>query len=102
MSTTFPNETYEKAVRKMFEIGCHDFDSCDFSEKNSYKDEWYYTHTWSEQQEQEFKQWLTLFLVNKKNMRNISGHGYSNKKTRVRTVALFLLQHGFRIHKEVR
>ena len=51
------NSAITSIMRKMCEFVNADFDNIDFK-----SDDWYNTHTWTEQQEQEFIAWLKKHL----------------------------------------
>lgn len=83
-------------LEKMFEIAGHEFDFEQLFEEC----DWYHTRTWTNDKEQEFKDWFeNHFKNNRKELKNIMQNPISrnNKELRTKILDEFLFMYGFRV-----
>ena len=79
-------------LKKQCNIVGVNFDDIDFS-----KSGWYQSHVWTEQQEQEFSDWLyNYFLENKEAREELLEHKAKDKKYIKRAISEFNLNYGWK------
>lgn len=76
---------------KMCEYVNADFDSIDFS-----KQEWYYEHLWTDEQQNEFKAWMIDYLKKNKEARyELLANSTANKTRIEKAVNEFIFNYGW-------
>ena len=72
-----------------------DYEKIDFKE-----DMWFMDHEWTKEQEAEFIQWVTDYLYNNKEARNmLLQHPYKNKTTCKKAAEQFAFNYGWKYKK---
>jgi site-specific DNA-adenine methylase len=101
------NEETIRIFKKMCECVGADFDSIDFSDDGEYDPEtrtyvrkpWYHQYEWTEEQEQEFKEWLMEELKKRKVQKALGCLG-GHKTYRTLVANFFLLQWGWKTEEK--
>jgi len=65
-------------------------------DKINFKGNWFQQHTWTQEQEREFKQWLIAYLKKAGNRRAVMEHPVNNKAVISKFVDMFCFQYGWK------
>ena len=89
----------ERILRKMCEIV-----NCDYENFNFDNPQWFLEYEWTEEQEEEFKKWMTNAIMNDKEIRRDLlefSFGKPTKKFAERVANNFIFNYGWKLKKEV-
>ena len=73
MRDSIPEDYSTQILKEMFKRVGADYESFNFSQKN-----WFWSHSWSKEQEEDFRKWLGGFLVANKLVRKGKYRGQDN------------------------
>jgi hypothetical protein len=83
-------------LKKMCEEVGADFEKIDFK-----KDRWFLDYTWSEEDEEEYTEWLTNYLYkNQEARKELTVIGLKNKKRCRECAKMFVFNYGWKIKPE--
>jgi hypothetical protein len=83
-------------LQRMFEQSGHIF-----SEKFTQKKNWFWKHTWTLAEEQEFIEWLTNYLyINSGARKELMGHSGKNKSICKAFARMFTFNYGWKTKEE--
>ena len=89
------NESLQTILTKMCEVVGTDPTVIDFKEKD-----WFLKHTWTEEQEENFKKWFVNFLkTNSKARQQLLEHPNATKKILEKAATEFVFNYGWKYEK---
>lgn len=87
------NKNLETIVKEMCNRVGADFSTMDFK-----KERWFWDYSWSQTEQEDFKQWLIRFLSVRKNREDILRNPRLGDKKTINNLAdVFLLQFGWKV-----
>lgn len=88
------DEHIQEVLSKMCEMVGTKIEDIDFNDE-----EWYYTHTWTDNQQEEFKKWLVDYLHKKHSARKLlTMVRTKDKKLLEKAASSFIFNYGWKVN----
>lgn len=95
--SAFENKTYRAIFGELCKRVRVEPYHVNFDEPN-----WYWAHTWTQWEQDDFKKWLIDYLMeNKEAMKEISVYHYANKRTAERIADDLILNYGWKVENGI-